>query len=841
MQLRDICPPHKKRDFDALVKQLGGDEKKVQMKIQEWWDEPVPQPQEEEWVQKKNPSSTKPKVGIKPRGDRDRGGRSTNRDGGARDGRGGREGRSQRGGGRDGRGRGGRGGRGDRKIRENSGPAGKEQQNPDLLKVAESLNKGVAGAAAAGPEAAHGVPKQVAAPPLKGAWGKSLGGQPAAPATMAPAPPEKPAVKPQEPTSVAQPTKSEAPIAPSVGIATKNDPTPSGLPAGDSAPAPRVGGGGNVWATKGSAHLIQAEKPKPPIPVSASIAPAPAPPVVTSVEETKLLEPVDEAPVNEPVSALESGLPSSVIPAPAGAAWGGMEPSNEIPSSPKAVISPSVAPPVPSVIEEPVAAPKPAAAKPPRSAPTNVLNMGHWETGDADDSANMDFGFGSFGTDDVAPAKESTPAAPTQAQAAGSASPARAPPGLSITGMPPMPENAVLVHELEHSLENTTLNNTNDQHAQAPQGKHVATSLPPQPSAPVPGSMPPGAAHGLPGQQNYSQYGMGMYNYPSAAAAGSGFVGVPAQAGAPFLAGVGAVPQQGQLPKGGGISPQPGGATPGLPTQNLPPGGIYGHQTAPSSGNAPNAGNSTSDVSNNNAAAPGAPGMPPGMPSMAPYNPQMFYGQQPFHLGQHQGGMGYNYGYGQYGGVQGGFGYQQVMGQGGGYGGPHYGDDQHQQGPPHQGNQGSGGYNKNSGGGGGYRGRNNNNHHNNQYQNQYSAQQHHGYGGQHYGMGYQQQGYGHNMGDPYGMQQQQHQQQGGFQNDDNSKGRRGGNNNRSNNGLQQFQGGPTSEGQEQSFGLQGPNNDSAPPGGAGGWSNSNQAGTGGGWSGAATGGWQQGN
>jgi len=500
--------------------------------------------------------------------------------------------------------------------------------------------------------------------------------------------------------------------------------------------------------------------------------------------------------------------------------------------------------------------------------------MGHWETGDDnEDSQNMDFGFGSFGNDnDGAPMEASKDGAPTSTStppntapvAATAVSPARPPPGLSIGGMPPMPAGAVLVSDLENSLENTNLNgNKNDQQAPVPQDKPISNPLPPQPNAQVPAGPAGAAAPVLPGQHNYNQYGMGMYNYNAAAAQGSGFVaGVHAPSG-PFLAGgVGVVPPQQQPPKAGGHQPE---TTPGAPAQNLPQGGLYGHHApAPSSGNAPDAANTRTDANANstNGAAPAA-GMPPGMPGM-PGMPPYHYGQQPFLYGQHQGGMGYQYGYGaQFGGVQGGFGYQQVMGQSGGYGGPHYGDDgQHQGGPPHQGNThhtgGSGGYNKNSGGG--YRGRNN--HHNNQYQNQYNPQQHGGYGGQPYGMGYhndhfnQRGGYGHNMGDPYGMQQQQQQQQqqpgvhagggGGFQDDnDHSKGRRGGNNRNNNSSLQQFQGAPQghlSAGQQPAFGLQGQSNDSAQTGtggGGSGWSNNNNQG--GGWGGGGATGWQQGN
>ena len=861
MQLRGACPPHKKRDFDLLVKQLGGDETKIQMKIQEWWEEPQ-KPQEEAWedVNKKT-IPIKPKQSGGGSGGKFRGERDRDRD---RGGRGGRSDRDGGRGGRDGRGRGGRGGRGDRKLP----PQNQEHKHQPAVAAAtaaaqrdESNKKDPS--ADQPPTQRVGVPKPVTnAPVLKGAWGKPPV-QPATPATRAS--PEKPAAQAQQPVNAApQPPKKEpvVPVAPAVevGVVTKNDPTPAGLSSSGEKPAAP---GGNVWATKGSAHLIRAEKPKPPAP--APIASPKAAPVAPAASD--LPEPgVDEAPttaaVAESVSTLETGLPPAVMASPpSSSAWGKDSAPKDIPSSPEGV---AIAPPIPSVVEE-VAAPKPAASKPPRPAPTNVLNMGHWETGDADDSTNLDFGFGSFGTEEAAP--DASAAAPV---AAANASPARPPPGLSIGGMPPMPANAVLVHELEHSLENTNLNTgKSDQQASHPQDKPITNPLPPQPNAQGPG-VPAGAAPVLPGQPNYNQqYGMGMYNYNAAAAAGSGFVGVHAPAG-PFLGGVGVIPQQQQPPKAGGISPQPGATPGGPPGHSLPPGGLYGqHAGVPSTGATPDAGSASADAGASNAAnaaAPGGPGMPPGMPGMPPYNPALYYGQQQFLHGQHQQGMGYNYGYGaQFGGVQGGFGYQQqVMGQTGGYGAPHYGDDQHQQGP-HQGNShghgGSGGYQKNNGGG--YRGRNNH-HNNNQYQNQYNPQQHGGYGQQPYGMGYQHDqynqqrgGYGHNMGDPYGMQQQQQQPQqaGGFQddNDHNNKGRRGGNNNRGNNtngsnnnnsSLPQFQGGPMSGGQQQPFGLQGQSTDSAPTGtagGAGGWSNNNNNNQAGGWSGAAgASGWQQG-
>jgi hypothetical protein len=250
--------------------------------------------------------------------------------------------------------------------------------------------------------------------------------------------------------------------------------------------------------------------------------------------------------------------------------------------------------------------------------------------------------------------------------------------------------------------------------------------------------------------------------------------------------------------------------------------------------------------------------MPGGMP---PYgNPAaMHYGQQHFYMGQHQPGIGYNYGYGgQFaGGVQGGFGYPGGM-QSAAYGGPHGGYEDHTSlgtaATPNTGYGKAGGgsnYRGGASGGGGGGGRNNSNAAAVAYQNQYNPQQQHlgGYGAQPYGMGYQgdhyqpRGGYG-GMQDPY-MQQQQPggvgYGAGSFQTDDqykggNKKGNRGGPFQQQQQQQQQHPGGPThqqfSTGQ---FGLQG-----AHGGGAGtdthqpnaGWSNQ------GGWSGAASGGWQ---
>jgi hypothetical protein len=464
---------------------------------------------------------------------------------------------------------------------------------------------------------------------------------------------------------------------------------------------------------------------------------------------------------------------------------------------------------------------------------SSVLNMGHWETSESDEN-NLDFGFGSFGTaDDVvidagSSAAAVQPPSSNEASEATVPSPARPPPGLSISGMPPIPANAVLVHELEDKLEGTSLNPkppTAPSNLVGPDKPNVGGHMS-MPGPAGPQHMDTSALHHPPQAAAAAyNYGMGMYSYgANAGAPGNAFMGgipAPTAPSAPVLsAGL-----PGQVPKVD-HSQQPPSSVSSLPSTGLY--GTGGPQSAPSSGNAPPPPTSSNPPSTDASAA--AAGMPPGMPGM--YNP-MYYGQQPYHMGQHQGNLGYNYGYGaQFGGaVQGGFGYHQ-MGQSGAYGHqPHY-DDQGTGG-------GGGGYQKNTG----YRGRNSH-HSSNQYQSQYNPQQHGGYGGQPYGMGYHgghdfnQRSYG-GMQDPYGMQQQPPQQQQpgvGFQDDyKNKKGGRGG-------GLGQFQPqppqGPPPQlgGQHQPFGLHGgpgggTSDASQPTGTSGGWSNQQTSTSG--WNGGA--------
>jgi len=815
---REVCPPHKRKDLDKLVKSLNGDETKIMQTIQEWWDEP--QKQEEEWadVNKKGTKKKPEKTGGRG------GGRGQGPGRGGRYGRGG----GGRGGGRD-RDRGGRSGdrgRGGPPQHRNVGP-------PQTQQKAEDGGKSDEGVATQ-----TGVPAPVAsAPTPKGAWGARAASSAAAPS--APSEPAAPVAQPK-PEDTAPPPEKNPLDAP---LVSQNDPTPSGLPATEVKPVTRAPAG-NVWATKGSAHLIRAEKPKPPTFTAPAPTP-PAPPVapIAPAPIQKSVEPEPPAPVVTPPAVpsipeptLESGLPPGVT-ASTTSAWGNQPdptPPNVEPEPSTIDIPPPPSPSVPmapvSSVEPVVPAspkPTPVQAQPSPAAPANMLNMGHWETGDGEDT-NLDFGFGSFGEEPASATNgvSASPAAgmeapdPQTSAAATSVSPARPPPGLSLGGMPPMPESAVMVHELENKMESASLNAAT-QKEQPVQEKSIASTLPTQP-APAPQNAPAPVLPAGVTQQNYNQYGMpGMYNYT--AAAGNGFVGMP---GAPVLAG-GVVPQQPGKPQGAGVSQPTGpGVIPSAP-QNIPPQGLYGAQPPP----APSSGNATGGDSTDAAPAPAA-GIPPGMPSAIPYaNPALHYGQHQFYMGQQHQNIGYNYGYGQFGGLaQGGFGYQQVMGQNQGYGGPHYEDQSHQQNSHHSG--GSGGYQKNSGGG--YRGRNN------QYQNQYNPQQHAGYGGQPYGMGYhgdhfnQRGGYPGGMGDPYGMQQGSgNYPSGGFHDDDHQKGKKGGRGN--NSSLQQFQQGAPHQLGQQPFGLQGQGGQGSEstPSTGGGWSNQ-----GGGWSGGGAPSWQ---
>ena len=665
-------------------------------------------------------------------------------------------------------------------------------------------------------------------------------------------------------------------------------PTTPVLPA-TVAPSP-VTSKTNVWATKGSAHLIKAEKPAPPKPIVPPAAPLRKAnhatghnngdrtrAAVAATTTTTLNLDVDVAAVTSVIPeksfvmppstesvAVPSSLPSlsDVVPSVPASLTSGLN-SSSLTSS---TLTTSNAPAINAWNQDSQSNTVVQAVLPvssvPEPKPTPVLNMGRWET--EDNGANLDFGFGTFGsdnvTDDITDSHVVVDAAKAAANTA--ASPARPPPGLSMSGMPPMPTNAVLVHELENKLEEVSISKPQQQQVQ-----DNPTSLSSfAPAHQTPYGAPPihdSALSSPPlyGANPYSSVagGMGMYgNYNASGVSGN------------------AIPNHAFIPGGNNFgASQPSKAPIPQHQQQQPQPGLY--NSAPTSVNVPSGAAGVAGVGSNdantatnnlptNASAPST--MPPGMAGGMPYGNQMYYPQQPFVMGQHQPNLGYSYGYGgqQFGGVQGGFGYPGGMhgNAGYGHGGPSYDDHTGVGGSTAHGNLpgsgavgGLGGYDpqqqqpKNTGG---YRGGGGGRHNNNQYQ-QYNAQQQHhqhgGYGGQPYGMGYHgdhfnQRGGYQNMQDPYSMQQQQQQgvgnyAGGGFQGDNQYKGKK---NNRSG-GLNQFQQpGPSvvnqnqhvpGQQQQQPFGLQGQSgvgSDSNPPG-TDGWSNQNV-----GWSGGANSGWQ---
>jgi len=330
--------------------------------------------------------------------------------------------------------------------------------------------------------------------------------------------------------------------------------------------------------------------------------------------------------------------------------------------------------------------------------------------------------------------------------------------------MPPMPANAVLVHELEQDLEKTSLNSKVKE-----EKKPLETTILNQPQAPSVTTQPepanPTLAHNV--SHTYPSYQVGMY-VPGATNA---FVGIQTPPGPVH----GGVPQH-QKPQHSSFAAQQqqngtGAAAPHhvLPQQQ---GGLYGTATA---GPTTVMGTGSDTVGSSGAEPPtSASAIPPAMTGAMPYgNPPLFYGQQPYQISQPA--VGYGYGYGQF---SGGYGYQ--MGQGGGYGQPY--DDQPQHSSHHSGNI---GYSKNShGSGGGYR-RNTHhtNSHGNQYQNQYNPQQPAGYASGPYSIGYnvdhfsQHRGYGPGNGMAhYGVQAPgaNYQVAPGFDDDKKNKNQRGG-------------------------------------------------------------------
>lgn len=692
-------------------------------------------------------------------------------------------------------------------------------------------------------------------PAPKGAWGTQSFAAAAASSTSAPATTLD--------VSVAQqvaPVPEEPVVIPSVELETEvaevgvnnmisppQDPTPSGLPTPPTPmPTPAAKSTGNAWGTKGGAHLIQAEKrqiipPSAPATTRPSIPIAPVvpeqPEVVLAVESAMLPPPVQQQEQfpesDQPFGvSLDSVLPSvnganinasgwkSILDNTADSMSQQQQPQQrqtiDIHPSP---VAPTIAEPV--LMSKPMAVTTPqqqqqqqplAAAQQHAAKPSSVLNMGHWETGDGDDE--LDFGFGSFGAseNDIDATTETNTRASSSAAAPPHASPARPPPGLS---MPPMPANAMLVHELENNAlgpkvgSNTSENKITMHSSSQPQFFNPVNEF---------------AAGGQMVNNPPRMYGdMGMYNIPPPGVVHSGLASMP-PGQFPLDTGVnnpsntqlnGPVNSSSQLDQAGQHQQQqvPYGMQPS--SLNINVGGVA------STSDAPNAGGG---AANN---------MPSGMPSMQYPNPAYMYaaaGGIPGQFNQ-MGHPAYGmqaaaYGYGQQFAPQGQYGgYNQgLMGQGGGYGAPSHYEDQRGGGrgggnarDDHQG--GGGGYNK-GGGRGGYRG-NRNHHqtsHGSAYANNYQANPNMGGygGGPAYNMGY---GHGGGYGNPgapsgidhYGMQQQQQGGgYGGFSHQDNDLKKSGVN--QQGGGFQQ-----QSHLHQQPLGLQGSSADTNTGGASGGW------------------------
>jgi len=550
------CPTHRHKDLDALIKRNKGNKEKISEQIQLWWDEPEPVIEEETWENVGKKTTKKQQIskhhynGGRDRDnsgrdrdnrdnsgrDRESGGRDRDSGGGGSAPNGSSHGRGGSGGGRGGfrdrdRDRGGRGG--GRGVAAGRGAGGSDRRNRDR----DAGRKAPVVTDVLEEKKENGIPGPApvkSGRPLQGAWGQRAAAPapPIAPTSTPPSPP-KPvtaAAVLEEPIIKATPPEPDF----DVGVVSAQDPTPAGFVDTVSSPpvippitidiVPAIPkptasiSTGNVWATKGSAHIIQAGKPKPPqlhqehsidviqpLPVTTEAA-APTP-----IVEMTLAGLVNEDLISQPTvkvssNTLDNELPPSVNGANINAA--GWEPmttattdstSDNIlqpsPVGPVSVVSSASAMgiadtplldatsvPVQETISS-VSAAAVASAEPVK--PSSALNFGHWETGDGEDSlTSHEFGFGNFGQEnDVASVDETTisssaaqptSVAPNKATATepsvsssqpsssnGGAqpgvSPARPPPGLGL-GMPPIPADKIVhVHELENKLESASL------------------------------------------------------------------------------------------------------------------------------------------------------------------------------------------------------------------------------------------------------------------------------------------------------------------------------------------------------------------------------------------------
>ena len=792
-EFKDTCPPHKLHDLETLVKQTKGNKEKISEQIAEWWNEPAP-PVEEKWedVSKRGPKRLAQSSTDQFHSRNDRNAQTTT------------------GGGSGGRGRGGRGAGRSTSSSGGRGSGGTMERNSSRPKNTSAVDDAGVGDSS-NPIGAPVPVIKSAERPLQGAWGQRAAAS-AAPAA-APAS-EEVLVADSLPT----PTNDIPPP-----VIPENTPSVSGnvttikqvAPIAQSQPkAVSTPVTGNVWATKGSAHLIEAEKPKPPpmiqpqkskqqrnnsrksvdsvitsssAMVQDSISAAlSAPSAVDTMDGNELPPSLNgsnfNAPGWQPIPESSSTLPNTTVD------------SDVLAISSEPVTAQMVVDKVVPTIEE-----KPIMVAPPSTPAslkqTTILNMGHWgETGEGEEAQSLDFAFGSFGHDnDVASVDETTisssqpqptpssvpppsSAAANDPVSSSTVSPARPPPGLGGLGtMPPLPEKIVHVHELENKMESASLAAATvkkeevvnkQQSQQQPQQNTLDgnNKIPTNNLSSATGNQYEGLMQMPQFTQTYP-YGMGMYGYNAQNPVANGFMGVPTPSG-PVLSAGGAIPQQ---QKQQNLAGQQGLGPQQQQQQQQQQGSIYGASSSNSNAvdknsDSMNSSNNSTNVTQNQNNA----GIPPGMHGAMAYNPALFYGQQHYQMGQPH-GVGYGYGYGAQFGA-GGFGYQQVMGQGGAYGqhydGQHYDDQHHGNHANHHvsGNNHQSGYNRNNSGG--YKGKNNyyNNNNYNQYQSQFSPQGLGGYGGQPYNMGYNdhfnQRG-GYNM-DPY--MQNYGSQSGGFSN-----------------------------------------------------------------------------
>jgi len=437
-KFKDACPSHKRKDLPTLIKKCSYDEKKVQAQIMEWWDEP--QTAEEKWedVSKKN---TKRVINRMPGSI---GVASSNRSSGV--GRG--------------RGRGYQSRNGNRVSRN-------ERRSRDYV-VDKTCNGGsVIGTSRKGSGIIEKVKEdRCPAPvrnikPVQNAWGERIS-----------------QVAIDDVIPMAE-IKVDMGKATDIGLGFRSFPSqrspnlPGFLDMENTIQnecesmipsfTPQNPTTGNVWITKGSAHLIEAEKPRSlslssssgvvhevnykrpiggsrtslqqqPCSNTGAVVEDRSPAEISLVTEVALDETIPvEVPIVPPpptASPLGNGLSASVNGANVNAV--GWEPI----SSDTTVISASLpTPTIENVQRSPVGHVSTSSANsvtdnpppglgnvnmkeesapvtlqnPEPPNPTTVLNMGHWETGEGEEVQSLDFRFGSFGPEnDIVSVDETT-------------------------------------------------------------------------------------------------------------------------------------------------------------------------------------------------------------------------------------------------------------------------------------------------------------------------------------------------------------------------------------------------------------------------------------------------